>query len=150
MHSSRKTTDIERAVLVGVDLGRAQEISSEDSLAELAALTEGAGAQVAGTVRQRLKEIDPRTFIGRGKVAEVRELARAAGASLVIFDDNLGAAQARNLEQELELRVIDRSQSFSTSSPSAHGLWRASCRSRSRSSPTCNPGSRANGCISRA
>lgn len=97
-------------MLVGVDLGRAQEISSEDSLAELAALTEGAGAQVAGTVRQRLKEIDPRTFIGRGKVAEVRELARAAGASLVIFDDNLGAAQARNLEQELELRVIDRSQ----------------------------------------
>jgi len=97
-------------VLVGVDLGRAQEISSEDSLAELAALTEGAGAQVAGTVRQRLKEIDPRTFIGRGKVSEVREVAREAGASLVIFDDNLGPAQARNLEKELELRVIDRSQ----------------------------------------
>ena len=97
-------------MLVGVDLGRAQEISSEDSLAELAALTEGAGAQVAGTVRQRLKEIDPRTFIGRGKVSEVREVAREAGASLVIFDDNLGPAQARNLEKELELRVIDRSQ----------------------------------------
>src|SRR6202521_3247597 len=110
LDSSRKITDIERAVLVGVDRGRAQEISSEDSLAELAALTEGAGAQVAGTVRQHLKEIDPRTFIGRGKVAEVREVAREAGASLVIFDDNLGPAQARNLEKELELRVIDRSQ----------------------------------------
>ena len=97
-------------MLVGVDLGSAQEMSSEDSLAELAALTEGAGAQVAGTVRQRLKEIDPRTFIGRGKVTEVREVAREAGASLVIFDDNLGPAQARNLEKELELRVIDRSQ----------------------------------------
>jgi len=97
-------------VLVGVDLGNGGEISSEDSLAELAALTEGAGAQVVGTVRQRLKEIDPRSFIGRGKVTEVGEVARQTGASLVIFDDSLSPAQARNLEKELQLRVIDRSQ----------------------------------------
>ncbi len=108
--SSRQTQNIERAVLVGVDLGNGHEISSEESLAELAALTEGAGAQVAATVRQRLKEIDPRTFIGRGKVAEVREAARQNGASLAIFDDSLSPAQARNLEKELEFRVIDRSQ----------------------------------------
>ena len=97
-------------MLVGVDVGNGHEISSEESLAELAALTEGAGAQVAALVRQRLKEIDPRTFIGRGKVAEVREAALQNGASLAIFDDSLSAAQARNLEKELQFRVIDRSQ----------------------------------------
>ncbi len=77
---------------------------------ELAALAQSAGAHIAGTVCQRLKGIDPRTFIGRGKVAEVREIARAQGAALAIFDDSLSPGQARNLENELELRVIDRSQ----------------------------------------
>jgi GTPase len=65
---------------------------------------------VAGQIQQRLKHIDPRTFIGRGKTAEVRELARERNASLAIFDDALSPAQARNLENELKLRVIDRSQ----------------------------------------
>jgi GTP-binding protein HflX len=61
-------------------------------------------------IRQRLKAPDPRTFIGKGKTAEVRELAQAKGASLAIFDDALSPAQARNLENELKIRVIDRSQ----------------------------------------
>jgi GTPase len=73
-------------------------------------LTESAGAGVAGVVSQRLKAPDPRTFIGKGKAVEVRELAHANGASLAIFDDALSPAQARNLENELKLRVIDRSQ----------------------------------------
>ncbi|MFZ0889131.1 MAG: GTPase HflX, partial [Candidatus Binataceae bacterium] len=73
-------------------------------------MAESAGAQVVGTVRQKLKEVDPRTFIGRGKVTEVRELARHNRATLAIFDDSLSARQARNLEEELAIRVIDRSQ----------------------------------------
>lgn len=73
-------------------------------------MTESAGAGVAGVVSQRLKAPDPRTFIGKGKASEVRELARAQGASLAIFDDALSPAQARNLENELKIRVIDRSQ----------------------------------------
>lgn len=73
-------------------------------------MTESAGAGVAGVVSQRLKAPDPRTFIGKGKAGEVRELAHAKGASLAIFDDALSAAQARNLENELKIRVIDRSQ----------------------------------------
>ncbi|MGA7871986.1 MAG: GTPase HflX, partial [Candidatus Binatus sp.] len=73
-------------------------------------MTESAGAGVAGVVRQRLKAPDPRTFVGKGKAAEVRELAHAKGASLAIFDDALSPAQARNLENELKIRVIDRSQ----------------------------------------
>ena len=100
----------ESAILVGIELGTEAGIGSEESLDELKALTESAGAEVAGVVRQRLKAPDPRTFIGKGKAAEVRELAHAKGASLAIFDDALSPAQARNLENELKLRVIDRSQ----------------------------------------
>jgi GTP-binding protein HflX len=85
-------------------------ITIEDSLAELGALAESAGAEVAGQVQQKLKAIDPRTFIGRGKTVEVRNLAHERGATLAIFDDALSPAQARNLENELNLRVIDRSQ----------------------------------------
>ena len=103
--------DSERAVLVGIELaGSNGAIASEDSLEELEALAESAGARIAATVSQKLKHPDPRTFIGRGKVQEVREIARDRGATLVIFDDALSPAQARNLEKELELRVIDRSQ----------------------------------------
>jgi GTPase len=98
-------------VLVGIELGPADgAIASEDSLLELEALTAGAGAAVAATVTQKLKSPDPRTFIGRGKVREVHQIAHDRGASLAIFDDALSPAQARNLENELELRVIDRSQ----------------------------------------
>ncbi|HUY20454.1 MAG TPA: GTPase HflX [Candidatus Binataceae bacterium] len=100
----------ERAVLVGVELDRDGSIHADDSLEELKALAQSAGATVTATVRQKLKEIDPRTFIGRGKTAEARSLAHDSGASLAIFDDALSPAQARNLERELNLRVIDRSQ----------------------------------------
>jgi GTPase len=57
-----------------------------------------------------LRVIDPRTFIGRGKTGEVREMARQQGASVAIFDDALSPVQARNLEQELGIRVVDRAQ----------------------------------------
>src|SRR5260370_10373616 len=102
--------DRERAILVGVAMGNANRGPAEDSLVELGSLAQSAGAEVAGEVFQTLKEVDPRTFIGRGKVAEVRELAHARGAALIIFDDSLAPAQARNLENELKLRVIDRTQ----------------------------------------
>jgi GTP-binding protein HflX len=100
----------ERAILVGVELGSPVGIASDDSLAELGSLAASAGAEIAGQVQQKLKSVDPRTFIGRGKAAEVRELAHERGATLAIFDDALSPAQARNLENELKLRVIDRSQ----------------------------------------
>ncbi len=104
------TEGLDRAILVGIELGAAEGISTEESLAELRALTLSAGASVEATVSQKLKAPDPRTFIGKGKAAEVRELAHQTGATLVIFDDALSPAQARNLENELKLRVIDRSQ----------------------------------------
>ena len=85
-------------------------METEDSLAELGALAESAGAAVAGQVQQKLKIIDPRTFIGRGKALEVRDLAQREGATVAIFDDALSPAQARNLENEIKLRVVDRAQ----------------------------------------
>jgi len=100
----------DRAILVGIELGAAEGISTEESLAELRALTLSAGADVEATVSQKLKAPDPRTFIGKGKAAEVREIAQQSHATVVIFDDALSPAQARNLENELKLRVIDRSQ----------------------------------------
>ncbi|MGH7985004.1 MAG: GTPase HflX [Candidatus Binataceae bacterium] len=103
----------ERAVLVGVELSGVSdrhELAEDESLAELAALAASAGADIAAQVQQKLKAADPRTFIGRGKTAEVRTLAHERGATLAIFDDALSPAQARNLENELKLRVIDRSQ----------------------------------------
>jgi GTPase len=97
-------------VLVGVETGAAHGIMTEDSLAELNALAQSAGADVIGQIQQKLKAVDPRTFIGRGKTAEVRELAHRQGATLAIFDDALSPMQARNLEQELGMRVVDRAQ----------------------------------------
>jgi GTPase len=95
---------------VGVETRARIGIGTEDSLAELRALAESAGAVVAGQIQQKLKAIDARTFIGRGKTAEVRELAHQRGATLAIFDDALNPVQARNLENELGMLVVDRSQ----------------------------------------
>jgi GTP-binding protein HflX len=102
--------DSERAILVSVETGSTTALETEDSLLELGKLAESAGAAVAGQVQQKLKAVDPRTFIGRGKAGEVRELANQRGATVAIFDDALSPAQARNLENELKLRVVDRSQ----------------------------------------
>jgi GTPase len=109
LHSTA-SEEHDRAVLVGIDLGGREGISSEESLAELKALAESAGASVEATVSQRLKAPDPRTFIGRGKTGEVGEISRMTDATVAIFDDALSPAQSRNLENQLKLRVIDRSQ----------------------------------------
>ncbi len=109
--NSQPLKHIERAVLVGIELGSREEIPTEESLAELKALTEAAGAEVADTVSQRLKSHRPDVpSSGRARPRRCASSLRETGATLAIFDDALGAAQARNLEKELNLRVIDRSQ----------------------------------------
>lgn len=100
----------ERAVLVGVEHGRQALLNAAESLAELARLSDTAGLEVAAKVVQAVRKIHPGTFIGSGKIDEVRELAKTLAANLVIFDDELSPAQQRNLEQRLELKVIDRTQ----------------------------------------
>ena len=108
----------ERVVLVGVDRARADsrnpsgvQFLAEDSLAELARLSDTAGLEVIGTVSQPLRDgIHPATFIGSGKVYEVKDRVIETEANVVIFDDNLSPAQQRNLEKLLGVKVIDRSQ----------------------------------------
>jgi GTPase len=98
----------ERAILVGTERPRAL-IPASESLAELARLADTAGLQLAGQTMQPLRRINAATFIGLGKVDEVRALADANGGNVVIFDDALSPAQQRNLETRLDRKVIDRS-----------------------------------------
>ncbi len=102
---------INRAVLVGLDaysLSK-EENATEASMEELAALLETAGGRSVGMVMQSKDSPDPRTFIGEGKVAEVKELVHAMDADMVIFDNALSPSQQRVLGEELKVQVLDRS-----------------------------------------
>ena len=99
----------ERAILVGVDLGRS-EWSCEESLAELARLAETDGAEVVLTMTQRLDAPVPKTFIGKGKVEELVSMVRSLEADVVIFDEELTPSQQANLEKLVgePVKIIDR------------------------------------------
>jgi GTPase len=98
---------LERVVLVGVWTdGTAAE--AENSLAELAALAETAGSQVLEGLMQRRSRPDASTFVGSGKVAELRDVVLETGADTVICDGELSAAQLRNLEDKVKVKVVDR------------------------------------------
>jgi len=98
----------ERAVLVGIDRGRT-DWPIEESLAELERLAHTMGADVLGTVTQRLDRPHSRTFIGPGKAEEVAELAKSLDASIVVFDDELSPSQQANLEGLIpDAKVMDR------------------------------------------
>ena len=102
---------INRAVLVGLDafsLDR-EENATESSMEELAALLETAGGECMGVVMQSKSTPDPRTFIGEGKVEEVKQLVQAVGADMVIFDNALSPSQQRALSEDLKVAVMDRS-----------------------------------------
>lgn len=102
---------INRAVLVGLNahsLSR-EENATEETMEELGELLETAGGTCAGVVLQQKDSPDPRTFIGEGKVAEVKELVKATGAEMVIFDNALSPSQQRVLSEELKVAVLDRS-----------------------------------------
>ncbi len=101
----------ERAILVGLDafsLTR-EENATESTMEELSALLETAGGVCVGTVLQSKDSPDPRTFIGAGKAAEVKELVRAMEAEAVIFDNALSPSQQKALTDELGVAVLDRS-----------------------------------------
>ena len=102
---------IERAALAGLAAASmdARERSTDISLAELAALVETAGGRPVATLLQNKPTPDPRTFLGEGKVAELRELITANDCDLAVFDNELSPSQMRVLEEELGVRVLDRS-----------------------------------------
>ena len=96
----------ERVILIGVCTRENENV--EESLDELAELADTAGAEAVGRVIQNRESMHPGTYIGSGKIDEVRELAAALQADGVICDDELTPAQLRGLEQELDLKVMDR------------------------------------------
>ena len=101
----------DKAILVGLSSPRldARENADEQSLEELEALVETAGGVSVGVVLQTLAAPNPRTFIGEGKVAEIKELVAAQEATMVIFDNDLSPSQMRVLTDELGVQVLDRS-----------------------------------------
>ena len=96
----------ERMILVGVDTGSPE--AAERSLDELADLTETAGAQTAGRLIQARESIHPATYIGKGKLEELKDLLWETEADGIICDDELTGSQIGNLEAELSCKVIDR------------------------------------------
>ena len=108
--SLRTTEAPERAWLVAAAPGDLPRSEVEESLAELRALAETSRAEIAGESLCRLHAIQPATFIGRGKAEQIAGQLREAGASLVIFDEDLSPAQGRNLEELFGVRVVDRTQ----------------------------------------
>ena len=100
----------DNVVLVGLNSPVLKEDSAtEESMEELADLVETAGGEAVGIVLQNRPSPDPRTFIGEGKVAEVKELVHAMDADMVIFDNSLSPSQQRVLSEELNVSVLDRS-----------------------------------------
>jgi GTP-binding protein HflX len=101
---------MERAILVNVATIKAEKEEAEASLGELAGLAVAAGAEVAGRVYQVRPRLNPRWLVGAGKVKDIAHTARTAKADMVIFDRNLNASQQQNLEDEIKVKVLDRTQ----------------------------------------
>ena len=101
---------VERAYLVGVSLPRSTIAKENEHLDELAQLATTAGAVIVGRTVQGRTRIDGATFIGKGKVQELKEECARLDINLIVFDSDLSPAQARNLEKVLEVNVIDRTE----------------------------------------
>ncbi|WP_447640905.1 MULTISPECIES: GTPase HflX [Chitinophagaceae] len=106
---NQKIKEAERAVLVGLMQQGQTEEQINEYLDELAFLAETAGAHTIKRFYQRMEHPDSRTFVGSGKLNEIKEYVKAKEADLVIFDDELTGAQINNIQKEIETKVIDRS-----------------------------------------
>jgi len=104
----KRDSNIEKVVLVGVITKEQNEMKSKEYLDELEFLTFTAGGEVVKRFTQRLEFPNPKTFIGIGKLEEVKDYIENAGAETVIFDDELNPAQLRNIEKILDCKVLDR------------------------------------------
>jgi GTPase len=105
-----RVAKLERAALVGLISGRAGRLEAERSLEELGGLAEAAGAQVVLKMLQDRPKPDPSTYLGAGKVATLAASAAETDVDVVIFDNELTPAQLRHVEEQVERKVIDRTQ----------------------------------------
>jgi GTPase len=101
---------IEKAILVGCQTNKEDELRFQYSMEELISLTETAQAQVLFSVVQKRERIHPATYLGKGKVEELNALVEELEADIVIFNDELSPSQKRNLSSEINARIIDRTQ----------------------------------------
>ncbi len=101
--------DRETAVIIGVVQKDQTEQQVKDYLDELAFLAETAGAETKKRFIQKLQHPDSRTFVGKGKLEEIRQYVVTHSINLAIFDDELSGAQINNIQKELKIKVIDRS-----------------------------------------
>lgn len=99
----------ETAVLVAVPGYRQSDEQTEEYLDELAFLAETAGANTLKRFVQKLDKPDIRTFVGSGKLEEIQAYVKEHGVDMVIFDDDLSPSQVRNIERELQVKIVDRS-----------------------------------------
>jgi GTP-binding protein HflX len=110
MADRRTPPKVERAALVGLVTSSARRIDADRSLDELAGLADAAGARVVLRMLQERPKPDPATFIGSGKVASLAAACVESEVDVVIFDNELTPAQLRQLEEQLERKVVDRTQ----------------------------------------
>lgn len=102
--------DHDRVLLVGVMTDNTTPQVFQDRLEELARLVETAGGQVLQTVRQKRSRTHPQTVVGEGKVQEIALTAQTLGVNLIVFDRDLTPAQVRNLETQIGIRIVDRTE----------------------------------------
>jgi GTP-binding protein HflX len=98
----------ESCVLIGVITSEINEETAKEHLDELQFLAETAGAITVETFTQKLPYPNPRTYVGTGKLEEIRQYIKATNVELVIFDDELSPSQLRNIERDLDCKVLDR------------------------------------------
>lgn len=102
--------DHDRVLIVGLQTDALSPQQFRDALAELARLVETAGGDVLETLKQRRSRPHPQTVVGEGKVQEIALAAQTIGANVVVFDRDLSPAQVRNLEAQIGVRVVDRTE----------------------------------------
>ena len=103
---SEETT--ERAVLVGLISNQQNETKAKEYLDELAFLADTAGAVTVRTFLQKLEYPNPRTYVGKGKLDEIRAYIEDNDIGMAIFDDDLSSKQVVNIERELKVKILDR------------------------------------------
>ncbi len=109
MNVTENLKNKEKAILVGIELPGISHFENEENLNELEQLALTAGVEVIEKVRQARNQVNPTYFIGAGKVSEIKEVMQMEKAGVAIFDDDLSPAQIRNLERELDVKIVDRS-----------------------------------------
>jgi GTPase len=110
LETPQPTTGIDQALLVGLMTEKIPLQRFQDGLQELARLVESAGGVVVETLRQKRSQPHPQTVVGEGKVQEIALRAQTVGANLIVFDRDLSPAQVRNLETQVGVRVLDRTE----------------------------------------